>query len=145
MVMSVASENTGSSNRSRAFLPTRTASYGFITALLASVIVFWAPLHRLLHFAAKSEYSYIPIIPAISAFLIFMRKSSIFRDSKLCPSIGSVIVGFGILLFSLVNFFPVVTPANRAVTNAFRRVRHCRWRITPENGNKFGVDRFNKK
>jgi|ERR1035437_2711882 exosortase len=119
MVMTVASEKVEISNTAPPVLPIRTASCGFITALLASVIVFWVPLHRLLEFAANSEYSYIPIIPAISAFLIFMRKSSIFRDSELCPSIGSVIAGFGILLFSLVSFFPVVTPANRLSLTTF--------------------------
>ena len=117
--MTVASEKVEISNTAPPVLPIRTASCGFIASLLTSLTVFWAPLHRLLEFAANSEYSYIPIIPAISAFLIFMRRGSIFRDSKLCPSIGSVIVGFGILLFSLVNFFPVVTPANRLSLTTF--------------------------
>jgi exosortase len=113
MTISVASRRAGIPNSIRASLPGRNLSYGFIASMLASLVVFWAPLHRLLEFAAaNSEFSYIPLIPAISAFLIVMRRQRIFADSNPYPSAGGVIVGVGILLFSLAKFFPKMTPGN---------------------------------
>jgi len=108
----VASGNGGVSHKVSTFLPAHISSYGFIAALLISLIVFWAPLQQLVKFAGNSEYSYIPLIPAISAFLIVMRRHHIFADSNPYPSAGGVIVGVGILLFSLGKFFPEVTPSN---------------------------------
>jgi exosortase len=113
MVTGAAGRNAGSSYRLlHALLATRTASYGSVGLLLTSLIVFWGPLHRLMEFAAHSEYSYIPIVPAISAFLIVERRGFIFRDGRVCPGVGGVMIAIGILLSLLVRVFPRVTAPN---------------------------------
>ena len=86
------------------FLSTYISSYGFIATLLMSFILFWAPLQRLMKFADKSEYSYIPLIPAISAFLMFSRRNTIFRYARISPWIGSFIVGGSILVLFMSKF-----------------------------------------
>ena len=114
MTTSVVSRTADIPNSTRASLTGRNVSCGFVASMLASLVIFWAPLHRLLEFATtNSEFSYIPLIPAISAFLIVMRRHRIFGDSNPNPSAGGMIVGVGILLFSLGRFFPQVTSGNR--------------------------------
>lgn len=114
MTISVVSQRASIPNSIRASLSGRNVSYGFMASMIASLVVLWAPLHRLLEFAAtNSEFSYIPLIPAISAFLIVMRRHRIFGDSNPNPSAGGVMVGVGILLFSLGRFFPQLTSGNR--------------------------------
>jgi exosortase len=73
--------------------------------MLTSLIVFWAPLQELVKFSATSEYSYIPLIPLISAFLILMRRHSIFRDADHSPKIGGYIVAGGISLLFISHLF----------------------------------------
>ncbi len=75
--------------------------------LLASLIVFWAPLQGLVKFSGNSEYSYIPLMPPISTFLIFVRRHSIFRDAKPSPWIGISILTGGILVLFLGSLFRV--------------------------------------
>jgi len=114
MTISVVSQRARIPNGKHVSPLGRNVSYGFIASMLASLVVFWAPLHRLLEFAAtNSEFSYIPLIPAISTFLIVMRRHRIFGDSNPNPSAGGVIVGVGIPLFSLGRLFPQVTSGNR--------------------------------
>lgn len=109
----------GVADRTSPALLTRAASFRFAIALVASMAIFWPSLHRLFDFAGNSEYSYIPIIPAISVFLIVMRRCSIFKDSQPNVGLGSVIVASGILLFSLASFFELVPPASRLSLTTF--------------------------
>jgi exosortase len=86
-------------------------TYVFAASVLTSLLVFWAPLHRVLHFAGNSEFSYIPLIPAISGFLILSRRHSIFREAKPSPLLGSVVVGIGVSASILVIVFQnLITP-----------------------------------
>src|SRR5437588_1724274 len=64
------------------FLPTSNWTYIFVALILGTLVGFWTPLHRILDFAANSEFSYIPLIPAISTFLVLMRRRHIFTYSK---------------------------------------------------------------
>jgi exosortase len=91
--------------RGRTFLPSQVTSYAFVAALLTSLIVFRAPLEHLLKFSDNSEYSYIPVIPFISAFLILARRNGIFRYAKPSPWIGGSVAGGGILLMLVSNVF----------------------------------------
>ncbi len=109
----VASGNREVSPRTRTFVPAQVASYGFFAALLMSLIVFRSPLQHLVKFSDNSEYSYIPVIPFISTFLIFVRRNSIFGDAKPSPWIGSSIVGVGIVL---------MFASNRLVTDSTGRL-----------------------
>lgn len=52
----------------------------FILAATVSAIAFWMPLRALVGFSLHSAYSYIPVIPLISACLIYLEKKRIFRE-----------------------------------------------------------------
>jgi exosortase len=93
-------------NRESGFLPTSKILCIYVASMLGSVVIFWSLLYRLLEFAENSEFSYIPLIPAISAFLIWMRRRPIFRQSKFSPAAGAVILAVGILLSSLESLLP---------------------------------------
>lgn len=100
----IASGNSKDPHSARPSFSTYVSSYGFFASLLTSLIVFWAPLQSLVKFSENSEYSYIPLIPAISAFLILMRRRSIFRDAKPSAWTGGYIVAAGISLLFLKEF-----------------------------------------
>src|ERR1700676_5356541 len=72
-----ASRTTATLNGVGEFLQLRNRSCIFVASMLGSLVIFWAPLQRLVQFAENSEFSYIPLIPAISAFLIVMRRRPI--------------------------------------------------------------------
>jgi exosortase len=93
-------------NRESGFLPPGKILCIYVASMLGSVVIFWSLLRRLLEFAENSEFSYIPLIPAISAFLIWMRRRPIFRQSKFSPAAGAVILAIGIPLTSLESLFP---------------------------------------
>lgn len=101
----IAPGNSEDPHGGHASFPTHRSVYGFIAAMLTSLIVFWAPLHDLVKFSGSSEYSYIPLIPPISAFLILMRRHSIFRDADHSPRIGGYIVAAGISLLFVSHLF----------------------------------------
>ncbi len=89
----------------RTFSPTHIYSYAFSTTFVISLIVFRVTLLQLAKFSAHSEFSYIPLIPLISAFLIVARSESIFESAK--PSLwlgGSVLAG-GMLLWLTKDYF----------------------------------------
>ena len=102
-----ASASQMGSHNARTFLSGQIFSYGYIAALLTSLIVFWAPLQALMKFSDNSEYSYIPLMPLISGFVIFFRKDSIFKNARPSPWVGTSIVAGGILVLLLGNFLPV--------------------------------------
>lgn len=76
-------------------------SGAFITLMLISLLLFWLPLHSLLQFADHSEFSYIPLVPLISAYLILIRRHYVLSSGKPYPVTGSVIVLLGLVLFSV--------------------------------------------
>jgi exosortase len=104
---SVASARPKGSHNQRTLGQIQISSYGFIAGLLASLIVFWAPLQGLVKFSSNSESSYIPLIPPICAFLIIVRRHSIFRYAKPSPGIGIFTVAAAILLFFSSNLLVI--------------------------------------
>jgi exosortase len=100
-------------NRESGVLPPGKILCIYVASMLGSVVLFWSLLGRLLEFAENSEFSYIPLIPAISAFLIWMRRRPIFRHSKFSPAAGAVILAIGILLSSLESLFPGTIVSDR--------------------------------
>ena len=103
----VASADPGGAPRARNFPPSQLASYGFVVGFLTSLMVFRVPLQHVVSFSDTSEYSYIPVVPFITAFLIFVRRSSIFKDAEPSPAIGSVILGGGIVITIVGNIVGV--------------------------------------
>ena len=88
-------------------------TYVLAASVFASLLVFWAPLHRLLHFAGNSEFSYIPLIPGISAFLVLTRRRPVFRAAKPCPVVGCVVVVIGVSASILASLFQILRSADR--------------------------------
>ncbi len=89
----------------------RLRSYIFCACIVLTIIVFWALLHRILLFAATSEFSYIPLVPGITAFLIAIRRHGIFARSEPSPVIGGVMTVAGIILLATTSI--ASDPASR--------------------------------
>lgn len=103
-----AQESTARLNGTHESLSLRHRSYLFVALVSFTLIGFWVPLQRTLAFAAHSEFSYIPLIPFISAFLIGIRRDRIFSNSELCLTGGSLVAVAGTLLPLLAKFFPAL-------------------------------------
>jgi exosortase len=69
-----------------------------------SLILFKGSLFQLAKFSEHSESSYIPLIPLISGFLIFVRKKSIFERAEPSLWLGGCIVAGGILLWFVKDY-----------------------------------------
>jgi exosortase len=87
-------------------LPGNRTSNLFIASIAGTIVLFWAPLRSLFEFASTSEFSYIPLIPLISAFLIGFRRARIFAHSKPSPKLGGVLIGAGLVIFVLSRWMP---------------------------------------
>ena len=116
--ISAVSATAITSNGAHQFLPTRNWTYIFIALILGTLVVFWAPLHRILDFAANSEFSYIPLLPAISAFLVVIRRRHVFSYSKPSLVTGSIVVVCGVSLLISTNVFPTLTSVERLLLPA---------------------------
>jgi exosortase len=90
-------------------LPSSRTSSLFIASVAGTVVLFWAPLRSLFEFASTSEFSYIPLIPLISAFLIVFRRARIFAHSKPSPKLGGLFIGAGVVVFVLSRRLPEFT------------------------------------
>jgi len=63
----------------------------FLLAVTGSILIFWTPLRELLTFSLHDDtYSYIPLIPLISACLIYLERKRIFRDVRYGRACGAV-------------------------------------------------------
>ena len=101
------------SRHARLSPPVRTYSLAFFAALLTSLIVFRVTLFQLASFSSvHPEYSYIPLIPLISAFLISVRRDSIFRHAKPCLWLGGCVLSGAMLLWLAKDHF-WIDPATR--------------------------------
>ena len=87
-------------------------SYAFMATLLMSLMLFKAALLRLAKFSDHSEYSYIPLIPLISGFLIFVRRQRIFAKAKPSLWLGSSIVAAGLLLWFVKDYLGIGSITN---------------------------------
>jgi exosortase len=75
-------------------------SVTFLLFSLATIALFFIPLLSLYRFSVNDEtFSYIPLIPVVSGFLIFQRRKEIFSrvTGSLFP--GAVLVSIGIVLY----------------------------------------------
>jgi exosortase len=87
-------------------------SYAFFASLLVSLILFKGALLQLAKFSGHSEYSYIPLIPLISGFLIFVRRRSIFEWAEPSPRFGSCMVAGGVGLWLVKDHLGIGSMAN---------------------------------
>ena len=78
------------------------------SALFASagILIFFLPLKRLLAFSLESGlFSYIPLVPVITGYMIFLKRKEIENLSAYCflKGIAIVLVSFCILMFAFMN------------------------------------------
>jgi Transmembrane exosortase (Exosortase_EpsH) len=92
---SVPLEGEKSQVRLRVAYPVRIYSVALFAALITSLIVSRVALLHLVRFSDDSEYWHIPLIPPISAFLMFVLRKSIFERAELTPWFGSCNVAGG--------------------------------------------------
>ena len=93
------SEKTSVTNGCAIAVSSRTANLLFATLAGATLVIFWPAPRALAQFSFRSDiYSYIPLIPLITLFLIFDARQRIFLDSKPDLRFGFVFVGLAILM-----------------------------------------------
>jgi len=103
----------------------RHRSYMFVVSVVLCLALFWAPLREILAFAGKSEFSYIPLIPVITAFLLAVRWRDIFADSRPSPVLGGLLAITGMLLPRVARMTPVLAPAYGPSLLALALVTTC--------------------
>jgi exosortase len=80
----------------------RGRSFMFLAFLVGSFILYLTPLLSLIRFAwGSNTYSYIPLIPLVSAYLFFECRKKTFSDSNRWHLAGGVPIAFAILLYAL--------------------------------------------
>ncbi len=89
-------------------------SYAIAFGLL-SLLLFWKPLRSLVVLSFHDELaSHIPLIPLISAFLIYLERRQIFRTPRYCPSVGvPALLMAGVLWYSLRSPLSSLSPVDR--------------------------------
>jgi exosortase len=93
------SKKTSARNGCAIAVSSRTADLLFATLAGATVLIFWPALRALAQFSFRSDiYSYIPLIPLITLFLIFDARRRIFLGSKPDLRLGAVFVALAILM-----------------------------------------------
>ena len=86
----------------------------FVALMAASVALFWVPLRQLEELALSSDpYSYILLIPVISAFVVYMERRTVFANIGTHRSPGAVAALAGVLaIFGLLAGLLVIRAAN---------------------------------
>ena len=79
----------------------RGRSFLFLTFLVGSFLLYREPLSSLFRFAWGSDtFSYIPLIPLVSAYFLFESRKQIFSDSSRWHLAGGASILFAILLYA---------------------------------------------
>jgi exosortase len=76
----------------------------FLLWLALSLVLFWAPLTGLTKLVAQDErYSYVALIPLISACLVYLARQKIFLESRPCPRVGIPLLLIAITLYYILR------------------------------------------
>lgn len=82
---------------------------------LASIGLFWAPLHQLVSLSLDDRrYSHLILIPVISAFVMYMERRRIFSRIASRPRAGLPFLAAALAIYSLLAFHVVHPPVNYA-------------------------------
>jgi exosortase C (VPDSG-CTERM-specific) len=74
----------------------------FLWATAVLIICFGLPLFRMLRFAVGNDlYSYIPLIPVVSLYLIRTKKSASLPDSKPLKALGALLFAVGLVVMGV--------------------------------------------
>ena len=73
----------------------------FLSLVIVTIAWFWGPLSTVinlsLHYGEYEHYSHIVIIPAISLFLVYLRREAIFAEVESGARLGAALMVVGIL------------------------------------------------
>lgn len=91
----------------------------FLSFWILSIILLRVPINSLISLALHDErYTTILLIPAISAFLVWLRRKQIFLASPWRPGVGIPLLLIGILLEFGQRFWPLFPPGNGGLSVA---------------------------
>jgi exosortase C (VPDSG-CTERM-specific) len=77
----------------------------FILAGGVLVLVFFIPLWQLLHFSVRDElYSYIPLMPLISGYLIWIKRKNLPREFSPAPGLATIFFAAGLTVIGVFWF-----------------------------------------
>ena len=80
---------------------TRRGNFAFLAFIAASLILYLAPLRLLFRWAwGNDTFSYIPLIPLVSAYLVYEYRNRIFTGFDRWHPAGAVPIAFAILLYT---------------------------------------------
>jgi exosortase len=80
---------------------TRSRDVGFILLLTLSLLVFRAALVSVVHLALNDDrYSYVLVVPFVTALLICWKRAEVFRETEFSPIVGAPPLLIGIGLFA---------------------------------------------
>ena len=89
-------------NQSRVFIRFALRQQLFAVLCLLAILLLWAPLKALVGLSLQDErYTYILLVPIMSAAFIYLEKERIFGDSRYCPRVGVPLLFLGLFVFSL--------------------------------------------
>jgi exosortase len=84
---------------------------------LASIALFWAPLHQLVSLSlADRRYSHIILIPAISAFFMYRERRKIFTRIAFGPAAGLSFLAAALAMYGLLALRVVHLPTNYSLS-----------------------------
>jgi exosortase len=76
----------------------------FAALCLLATVVLWAPLKELVALGLQGErYTYILVVPIISAAFLYLERARIFRDSRYCPAIGIPLMLGGLVMSCVIR------------------------------------------
>jgi len=120
---------------------TRMANVLFATLAGATLLIFWPVLRALAQFSIRSGiYSYIPLVPLISLFLIVDARRRVFLNSKLDLRLGAVLVALAILMLYAFAWLNRLGGSDRSSWQSLGLV--CLWMAV--FGLCYGKDALNK-
>jgi hypothetical protein len=84
---------------------------------LASIALFWAPLHQLVSLSLDDRrYSHLILIPVISTFVMYMERRRIFSRIASRPRAGLPLLAASLAMYGLLSFHVVHPPVNYALS-----------------------------
>lgn len=89
--------------------PSKRAGYLLFLSILAAICVLcWRTINAVVKLSLHDDrYSYIILIPIISAGIIFWKRETVFQSARVCLAWGAPPLVFGVLWFSVVSRRPL--------------------------------------
>ncbi len=74
----------------------------FLVCAAGAVVLTWSPLRNLVQNGRPADYyKHIPLIPIISAYILFRRKDRLFRGEPGSPILGTIAIVLSLCLFAI--------------------------------------------